>query len=179
MRVKPLPLLALSLLLGGHHLSAEAPLPVPPLQRLGNEIAGSVSTGVLRGVAFLRYCPDNTCVVFEAPSTRPVAILEDFATAFLFYAGDSTNLRQYVSYAQSAARLVVAQHAASCHHADELRQASCVLSAFAATSGIRVFDERFDEGATFRTERSVSERASFPSLQRLQEWRAQQWNTRP
>ena len=148
----------------------------PSLERLA-ELGGRVFTlGEVDDILYVRFCPDRTCVEIQEPRTGSLEVLEDFTVAYLYYASESTALREFVSSgAREDARAIVGRFADRCGSSVELERASCALSVLSATGHLRALAIRSDEGAEVRTPIDLTNELSVDRLNEVQRWRAREW----
>ena len=114
-------------------------------------------------VPSVRYCPDNTCDVFEAGKGH-TAEVEDFALVYLWYVSEFYPLSAWRK-GPAPARLhsVVEEHSVSCPPSGETSRAKCALLDLAKVGAIQLSFVRYDEGAENKVPLQLSE-----ELKRLQ-----------
>lgn len=169
---------AAAIALGGTGLATPASLtPLrPSLERLA-ELGGRVFTlGEVDDILYVRYCPDSTCIEIQEPRTGSLDVFEDFTVAYLYYASQSTALREFVSSdARQDARAIVGRFADRCGSSVELERASCALSALSSTGHLRAVAIRSEAGTEVRSPVDLTKELSVDRLNEVQRWRAREW----
>jgi len=146
-----------------------------------SEIAPSgLEYHVTKKLKTVKYCPDNTCNILEAPASIPNAVFNDFAFLFLSYASGYIylkepfdNSRPFLETSKKFLPQVVERRKHHCN-GDEFEIASCILNKMAKEYSIKIYFSRFDEGENIKELEKQEEVLSVKVLRSTRSWLMEQ-----
>lgn len=124
----------------------------------------------------IRYCPDNTCNIIEAPPSVDKVAFKDFSVLFFSYASgyiyldksfDGKTPFRYRS--QKKVREIISRLRQGCD-GDDLAIVSCIMQRLARDHEIKTGFSRFDEGVEAITPYNPRVQYSLKNLRAIQDW---------
>lgn len=124
----------------------------------------------------VKYCPDNTCDVFQASKKIPINDLKQFSALYFYYVSGYIYLEKPIiektpfrKKNQDYVHSVLEKHAEQCK-GPELEAASCVLTHLAKKWNIKSQFIRYDEGENIIVTQEIEKELSIEKLQSTQNW---------
>jgi hypothetical protein len=148
----------------------------PSLSQNDLLLPSDTTTTTEKSKIVIKYCPDNTCDIIEAPASVDKAAFEDFAVLYFSYASGYIYLDKsfdgktpYRQKSQDKANEIVSRLRRDCN-GDDLAVVSCILLRLIRDYKIKIASSRYDEGVEAVAPFEPQEKLSEKKLRAVQDW---------